>query len=155
MSAGLESLLGAERRAECDRNDKALSTWHLKMAAAIAAEHPITPVAPIRAKGNHLVAAQDEPEPDLLGEASTPRVRWCVRDAGAIPGCDRCDGMCDKAAVVDRGPLTVPAEITEADWIAADLTRNERKAERWHQRNDAAARVLDLQHLDAIRGAGL
>lgn len=46
-------------------------------------------------------------------------------------------------------------EISEEELIAADLARNERKAERWHQVNDAAAGALDLQHLDAMRRAGL
>ena len=51
--------------------------------------------------------------------------------------------------------MTEPAELTEADWLAADLEGNTGKAKRWHERNDAAARVLDMQHLDAMRRAGL
>ena len=46
------------------------------------------------AGGNHLSAAQDEPEP------------------------------------IDRGPVTEPAELTEADWLAVDLEGNEDKANR-------------------------
>jgi hypothetical protein len=41
-----------------------LTDWHRRMAAMVAAGNPLTPATPIRASGNHLVAAQDEPEPD-------------------------------------------------------------------------------------------
>ena len=61
----------------------------------------------------------------------------------------------DEPEPIDRGPVTEPAELTEADWLAADLEGNTGKAKRWHERNDAAARVLDMQHLDAMRRAGL
>lgn len=86
-----------------------LTDWHRQVAAGIAAAHPLVPATPIRARGNHLVAAQDEPEP------------------------------------VDRGPLTQPAEISEAERAAADLQRAEHHATRYHQRNDAAALELQLQ----------
>ena len=118
MSQHLDSLLDAQRRADCAKNDATLSDWHRRMADSIAAAHPLTPVVRIKATGQHRVAENDEPE-------------------------------------VDRGPLTMPAEISEADWIAADRTANEQKGQKWHQRNDAAARVLDLQHVDAMRRAGL
>lgn len=68
MSAGLESLLDADRRADCARNDTALSQWHRSMAASIAAAHPLTYCTPIRARGNHLSAAQDEPELECSDE---------------------------------------------------------------------------------------
>mgnify|MGYP003502979146 CR=1 FL=1 len=42
-----------------------LSDWHRAMAAGIAAAHPITPAVPVRARGVHLAADNDEPEPDL------------------------------------------------------------------------------------------
>lgn len=83
--------------------------WHRQMAASIAAAHPLTPAAPVRATGNHLAAQNDEPER------------------------------------VYRGPLTQPAEISEAEWAAADLQRAEHHATRYHQRNDAAALELQLQ----------
>lgn len=83
--------------------------WHRHVAAGIAAAHPLTPAAPIRAGGNHLAAQNDEPEP------------------------------------VDRGQLTQPAEISEAEWAAADLQHAQHHAARYHQRNDAAALELQLQ----------
>lgn len=43
-----------------------LTDWHRSMAASIAA--PMVPTTPIRASGNHLVAAQDEPEPREFSE---------------------------------------------------------------------------------------
>lgn len=53
---------------------------------------------------------------------------------------------------IDRGPLP---EVSESDWAAFEVARTPGKAEAWHQRNDAAAAALDLQHLDAMRRAGL
>ena len=46
----------------------ALSAWHLEQAAKVAAAHPLTPTTPIRARGVHLLADNDEPEPHLLGD---------------------------------------------------------------------------------------
>lgn len=44
---------------------------------------------------------------------------------------------------VDRGPITQPSELTEADWIAADVAEDQGKAERRNAVNDRAA--LELQ----------
>lgn len=44
---------------------------------------------------------------------------------------------------IDRGPLTQPAELTEAEWIAADLAEDQGKAERRNRINDAVA--MDLE----------
>lgn len=49
----------------------------------------------------------------------------------------------DEPEPIDRGPLTVPSELTEADWIEADVAEDQGKAERRHRINDAAA--MDLE----------
>lgn len=43
-----------------------LDAWQRQMAASIASAHPITRTAPIRARGQHLVASNDEPEPPVI-----------------------------------------------------------------------------------------
>lgn len=45
---------------------------------------------------------------------------------------------------VDRGPLTMPAELTAADWIAADLAEDRGKAARRNALNDRCAAELQL-----------
>ena len=45
-----------------------LTAWHRQMAASIAAAHPITPAVPVRARGVHLAADNDEPEPELTAD---------------------------------------------------------------------------------------
>lgn len=51
---------------------------------------------------------------------------------------------------IDRGPLTQPAELSEDDAaLAFDLARNERKAEKAHERNDRSALELQLQQFRA------
>lgn len=42
-----------------------LTDWHREMAEKIAQAHPLVPVTPIRATGNHRVAQNDEPEPEF------------------------------------------------------------------------------------------
>lgn len=49
----------------------------------------------------------------------------------------------DEPEPIDRGPLTVPSELTEADWIAADLAEDANKAARRNAISDAAA--MDLE----------
>lgn len=57
---------------------------------------------------------------------------------------------------IDRGPLTVPAELTDdAAFAAFDLARNVNKGERLAQRDADQAAALDLQQLDVMRRAGL
>jgi hypothetical protein len=41
---------------------EALTQWQRDMASKVAAAHPLTHAAPIRATGNHLAAQNDEPE---------------------------------------------------------------------------------------------
>jgi hypothetical protein len=53
---------------------------------------------------------------------------------------------------IDRGPLTQPAELAEADWIAADLARDNGKGERLARANDAHALDLQLQFQGYIGG---
>jgi hypothetical protein len=54
---------------------------------------------------------------------------------------------------VDRGPLTVPAELTDdATWVAFDLARNVDKGPRLAQRDTAAA--VEAQLVD-FRAKGL
>lgn len=60
----------------------------------------------------------------------------------------------DEPEPIDRGPVTEPAELTEADWIAADLEGNEDKAQKANERNDRAALELQVINLDAMRRAG-
>jgi hypothetical protein len=45
-------------------------------------------------------------------------------------------------------------EPDEAALLAADVQHAQHKAARYHQINDSQARVLDLQHLDAMRREG-
>lgn len=86
--------------------------------------------------------------------------------------CAHCDDLCpqlsdwhlDMAAKVaaahpldgakcERGPLTFPTEITQAEWDAVDRALNLGKNAAWHRANDARAIALDLQMADCERGA--
>jgi hypothetical protein len=63
-------------------------------------------------------------------------------------GCPSCE-----AGPVDRGPLTVPAELTDdATWVAFDLARNVDKGPRLAQRDAAAA--VEAQLVD-FRAKGM
>jgi hypothetical protein len=54
---------------------------------------------------------------------------------------------------VDRGPLTVPAELTDdATWIAFDLARNVDKGPRLAQRDADIAMDLQVQYQGCIGG---
>lgn len=52
---------------------------------------------------------------------------------------------------VDRGPITQPSELAEADWIAADVERDTDKAQKLLARDVRIAHEHDLQQL-RIRG---
>lgn len=66
MSTLLESLIGAARREECERNDRSEDFWRTlneREAQRRVQKKPLTPFVAIRATGNHRAAANDEPEP--------------------------------------------------------------------------------------------
>lgn len=85
-------------------------------------------------------------------ESNADSPEFCVWARRARPGdvfadiqrveCVAGDG-CSDAEPIDRGPLTQPAELTEAEWIEADLAEDANKAERRNRINDAAA--MDLE----------
>lgn len=105
-------------RREARDAKRGLAAWQTDLADSIAAAHPLVPTTAIRASGNHLVAAQDEPEP------------------------------------VDRGPLTIPAELSEDEWLEADVVRDRNKGPSLAARNDARALTAQVMDLDAMRRAG-
>lgn len=111
------------------------------------------------ARGNHLAAQNDEPEPDVTtgwppselmqddcrdlsrALANKPDARLHAREAAVAIEAER----------IDRGPLTVPAELTdEATWLAFDLARNVDKGQKWHRQNDQHAADLQLQYQGCI-----
>lgn len=52
----------------------------------------------------------------------------------------------------DRGPLTMPAELTEADWDAADRAEDQGKGARRNALRDRIALEDQVQHLRLIGG---
>lgn len=75
---------------------KPLTPADRELAAGIAAAHPLT-VHAIRAKGNHLAAANDEPEP----EEFAPMTEAQYLEA-------------DRARNVDKGDRAADADFSEA-----------------------------------------
>lgn len=53
---------------------------------------------------------------------------------------------------IDRGPLTMPAELTDVDWDAADLAEDQGKGERRNALRDRIALEDQVQHLRLIGG---
>jgi hypothetical protein len=73
------------------------------------------------------------------------------REMNTIPFHADCIGAED---FVDRGPLTQPAELTEADWIAADLAEDANKSKRRADMELARAKEAQINTPDLWRGAG-
>jgi hypothetical protein len=59
----------------------------------------------------------------------------------------------DELDLIDRGPVTQPMELSEDDWTAADLARDENKGPKLAARNDAQAVATQVMDLDAMRRA--
>lgn len=55
---------------------QALTNWHRQQTAGNAKAHPLTPTTPVRARGNDLVAQNDEPESE---EVELERLEGMVR----------------------------------------------------------------------------
>lgn len=51
-------------------------------------------------------------------------------------------------------PIHTDAKPTEAELLAADVARDERKGERWHEANDRRALDAQVLNADAMRRAG-
>lgn len=127
-----------------------LTDWHRQQAASIAAAFPLTPTTPIRARGVHLAASNDEPEPPVpvafevagrrfslaeMVEANASDADFCAWAREARPGdsfpdgegcqCVWNDGLAERDfADLDRGLDAWAGERTSG---AADA-RDERDA---------------------------
>lgn len=137
MSHLLGMLEGRERAAECARNDAAmLPLYRIKINDG----EPL--VLPFRDSATAWDRAVD-----LAGD---PWARIEVERA------DESGKAVPFLVVAAKQAVECAAlrEITEQDWIAADMARNAKKGQRLAAVNDTAARALDLQHLDAMRRVG-
>jgi len=127
MSERLDGALDAVRLAACAENDTKREAWERQLAAGIAAAHPLTSIAPIRARGNHLAAQNDERELDVFPEL---------------------------VALSSLETARLRETRLEAARVAADLARNVNKGPTLAARNDRAALEAQVLNLDAMRRAG-
>ena len=129
-----------------------LSDWQRAMAAGIAAAHPITPAVPVRARGVHLAADNDEPEPEPCSS--------CIGTGIGNPHvegsrCSACNGrgyIRQSPAPNDEDPWAwnhfepEPGDEPEPD--LGPVVRSESKAERFHRLNDRRALLLQVRDMD-------
>jgi hypothetical protein len=134
MSALLDSLLDPERRKQCAANDPPLQPFNILIGK----------------KG-------EEPRLDFACMASSSMEAWDrhIDLRGPDERMEVLPVRPDELPVALADNELAQAELRqERERVEADVARNHRKAERWHESNDARALAAQVLDMDAMRRAG-